>query len=434
MGLTKAALRTSSALWAAPLVFVLSWYIAGEEASNSVAHWGHATAVAAFVMPFYAVACATCAAWEAGRLKKAGAYRLAPVRGQAAIALSVLWPVLVLGVAAVGIALLRTRLEVGPAHDWPHLGVLAMCGYLLVAHTLVGFAVGLVLPRWLAPPLVLVGDYLAITMGVTVTNPWWLRDLSGWLWVESDPTTSVHPTSLTTPALWATGVLCAALTAVAVARMRVRRPARSAAAGLAAAVVLGVFAVAAVLPVRDWTGDPPPWPRADPTVCTEAAVSICVYPEAADQLAALGRAADQVLPRLEQAGIARPERLAHLSRAAEPPPGTWPLSIDDRMAEVEIQESVAAAALGWPATACGSGGSGRLLSDYLKLRGWLVATAGITEITAGEDSAHSHGLSSQEAAAVRGVLELPQAEQLAWFERGAELQRTCEPMPLAVES
>ncbi|MEW2319013.1 DUF7224 domain-containing protein [Streptomyces bauhiniae] len=422
------ALRTTSVIWVAPLVLAWVWLVAGHEAANEPAYWAGNTALVGHTLPFYAPACAAFAAWEAGRLKRAGVQRLAPVRGRYAIAFGVLWPVVALGVTAVAACLLTVRLETGAAHDWPHLGVLAMAGYLITVHTVMGYGLGMLLPRILATPLILVVDYLCLVMPVTVVDPMWLRELTGWLDAPyGDLTITMNPVALAVPMVLATGILAAVLVSAEIARWRGPRALRVGAAAAASVVCLSVFTVSAVLPVRDWTGDPPPRPRADPPVCAGAAPRICVPVEAAGSLKPLFGAAKEVVPRLVGAGVESPKELAFVSDAAHTDARTWKLFLYRDMTDVDLKASIAASALPTmppcPETSdVRTGHAGTLAA-------WLMVKAGM-----GVDEIQSQR--SQKLAADPRVMsvvnretKLSSAQQLAWFTRNVTLLQRCRPAP-----
>ncbi|MCM2412590.1 hypothetical protein [Streptomyces sp. RKAG290] len=411
--------RTSSALWAAPLVLVLVWYVSSASGSGHLAYWGRNTPIVAYCLPFYAPAVAACAAWEAGRLRRAGVSRLGPVRNRYAIALRALVPVLALGVAAIAASLLAMRIKSGPAHDWPHLGVLGMCALLVVVHAMFGYAAGNVLPRLLAPPLVLIADYLALVLPKTVTDPMWLRELTGMLDPpHGDLTTTVNPSALVAPALVAVGFALAVLIAAELTRVRGSRLLGALVSTGACVSCLAVFTVAAVSPVRAWEGDPPPWPRTDPPVCTGAAPRICVPEEAGGELDRLARTAHSVLPRLAAAGAGRPERLAAVSEAVHLEQGTWRVYAEPDMAEVQVKATLAVSPLtALPSCPPGSGDTGTLAA-------WLMLKAGIKA----DDVEQLLGNAVFGTLEAR-VLKLPESDQRAWFTRNMKLLDACKPTP-----
>jgi hypothetical protein len=248
-------------------------------------------------------------------------------------------------VAAVVVCLLTVRLATGAAHDWPHLGVLAMAGYLITVHTALGYGLGMLLPRILVAPLILVVDYLCLVMPVTI-SPMWLRELTGWLDAPyGDVTITVNPVALAVPMVLATGILAAVLVSAEIARWRRDRVVRVGAAAAASLVCLSVFTVSAIAPVRDWNGDPPLRARTDPPVCADGSPRICVPVEVVDRLEPLVDAAKEVVPRLVDAGLEPPKELAFVSEAADIDAQTWRLFLYRDMRDVDLKASIAASAL-----------------------------------------------------------------------------------------
>ncbi|MGW4447111.1 DUF7224 domain-containing protein [Streptomyces sp. NPDC004682] len=422
------ALRTTGVVRVAPLVLAWVWLVSSHEAANEPAYWAGNTALVGHTLPFYAPACAAFAAWEAGRLRRAGVQRLAPVRGRCAVAAGVLWPVALLGAAAIAVCLLTVRLATGAAHDWPHPGVLAMAGYLVLVHTVLGYGLGTVLPRVLATPLILVVDYLCLVMPVTVVHPMWLRELTGWLDAPSgDLTTTVNPVALAVPAVLATGVLTAVLVSAGIARWRRPRVVRAGAATAASLVCLSAFTVAAALPVRDWKGDPPPRARTDAPVCTGEALRICVPVEAADRLEPLSAAAQDIVPRLVAAGLERPEELAFVSEAAPVAPRTWRLFLYPDMSDVDLRASVAASALP-PLPPCPTTSDVRT-GHAGTLTAWLMVTAGMEADEIQSQDVQKLAADPQVMPVVKKETKLSSAEQLAWFTRNVTLLQRCAPAP-----
>ncbi|WP_409471195.1 DUF7224 domain-containing protein [Streptomyces sp. HC307] len=422
------ALRTTSVIWIAPLVLAWVWLVTSHEAANEPAYWAGNTALVGHTLPFYAPACAAFAAWEAGRMRRAGVHRLAPVRGRYAIAISALWPVALLGVAGVMVCLLTVRLETGAAHDWPHLGVLAMAGYLITVHTVLGYGLGMLLPRILATPLILVIDYLCLVMPVTVVDPMWLRELTGWLAAPyGDVTITMNPVALAVPMVLATGVLAAVLVSAEIARWRRTRVVRVGAAAVASLVCLSVFTVSAVLPVRDWNGDPPLRARTDPPVCTGDSPRICVPVEVAGSLDQLAAAAKEIVPRLVEAGLEPPEKIAFVSEAADIDPGTWRLFLLRGMSDVDVRASIAASAL--PTIPPCPTKSDARTGHAGTLAAWLMVKAGMDVDEIRSQYSQKLAADPRVMSVVDRETKLSPHEQLSWFTRNVTLLQQCKPAP-----
>ncbi|MFE2291163.1 hypothetical protein [Streptomyces sp. NPDC059452] len=422
------ALRTTSVVWVAPLVLAWVWLVTSHEAAGAPAYWAGNTALVGHTLPFYAPACAAFAAWEAGRLRRAGIHRLAPVRGRYAIAFGALWPVVLLGVAAVVVCLLTLRLATGAAHDWPHLGVLAMAGYLITVHTVLGYGLGMLLPRILATPLILVVDYLCLVMPVTVVDPMWLRELTGWLDAPyGDVTVTTNPVALAVPMVLATGVLAAVLAGAEIARWRRHRAVRVGVGAVASLVCLGVFALLAVLPVRDWDGDPPPYARTDAPVCTGDSPRICVPLEAADSLERLTGTAKELVPRLVDAGLEPPEELAFVAETADTDARTWKLFLHRDMGDLDVKASVAASALP-PIPPCPTESDVRT-GHVGTLMAWLMVKAGMSVDEIQGQYSQKLAADPQVMSVVKRETKRSPADQLAWFRSNVTLLQQCKPAP-----
>ncbi|GGZ15499.1 DUF7224 domain-containing protein [Streptomyces poonensis] len=422
------ALRTTSVVWIAPLVLAWVWLVTSHEAANEPAYWAGNTALVGHTLPFYAPACAAFAAWEAGRMRRAGVHRLAPVRGRYAIAIGTLWPVVLLGVAGVAVCLLTVRMETGAAHDWPHLGVLAMAGYLITVHTVLGYGLGMLLPRILATPLILVVDYLCLVMPVTVVDPMWLRELTGWLAAPyGDVTITMHPVALAVPMVLATGFLAAVLVSAEIARWRRTRLVRVGAAAAASLICLSVFTVSAVYPVRDWDGDPPLRARTDPPVCAGDSPRICVPKEAAGSLDQLDASAREIVPRLVDAGLEPPEELAFVSEAADTDARTWRLFLHRDMSDVDVRASIAASALPM-IPPCPTKSDART-GHAGTLAAWLMVKAGMSAEEIGSQYSQKLAADPRVMSVVNRETKLSPDKQLSWYTRNVTLLQQCKPAP-----
>ncbi|WP_436737930.1 DUF7224 domain-containing protein [Streptomyces sp. BBFR102] len=417
MGL-KTALRTSGVLWLAPLVLGMSWHLTHFDSRRLPPYWAGNTALAALCVAMYGPACAALAARQAGRLRRAGLPGLAPVRSRYATALNALWPVAALGVAAVGVSLVTVRIDTGSAHDWPHLGVLALCGALIAAHTVAGYAAGWVLPRLLAPPLVLVADYLWIVLPNTIVDPMWPRHLTGMLdGPVGNFALTTHPVALWAPGILAVGVALAVVLGGEAARLpvlaRSRLPRFGAAAAVGAIVVAACGAFASA-PVRGWDGDPPPYARSDAPVCTGSAPRVCVPADFGGDLGTITEAADSVVDRLAEAGVPRPRQISYVTAdPADRRADTWYHFLRPGADRTEAERAIAMAAA--PPLDCrGYVGSGSALEA------WLLLTTGTDRDTVARMVLRQDLLLLDDL-----VLPLSRAEQGLWFTETSASLRKC---------
>ncbi|UNS95089.1 hypothetical protein MMF93_00385 [Streptomyces tubbatahanensis] len=187
----RARIRTSSALWASPLVIAFTLFYAvhifGVDYPDSKSALPYAPEVVSYALqPFYGLTYAVVSAlsaWEAGRLTQDGVWRLASVRSRLSIAAGALWPVLALGWLMLALAAGLALAQEGVAPTPGSLQLPAMAAVLTLGHCVIGFTVGRLAPRLLAAPLLAVGVfYLVAFAGAGQFSDGganWSRHLSG---------------------------------------------------------------------------------------------------------------------------------------------------------------------------------------------------------------------------------------------------------------
>ncbi|MFI1311471.1 hypothetical protein ACH4TS_15045 [Streptomyces albidoflavus] len=323
-----------------------------------------------------------------------------------------------LGAGAVGVSLLTVRIDTGSAHDWPHPGVLALCGALIAAHTVAGYAAGWVLPRLLAPPLVLVADYLWIVLPNTIVDPMWPRHLTGMLdGPVGNLALTTHPVALWAPGILAVGVVLAVVLGGEVARLPVLARSRLPRVGAAAAVGTVVVAACVTLasaPVRGWGGDPPPCTRSDAPVCTGSAPRVCVPADSRGDLGTITGAAESVVDRLAGAGVPRPRQVSYVTAdPADARADTWYHFLRPGAGRAEAERAIAVAAARMP-DCRGYVGSQSVLEA------WLLLTTGT------ERSAVARMVLPQDLILLDDqVLPSSRAEQGRWFTETSASLRKC---------
>ncbi|MGP3952178.1 DUF7224 domain-containing protein [Streptomyces sp. 7N604] len=176
-------LRTSSALRAAPFALALPlFYYFNGSGQPPFDPYGHAPTITSYALAFatsfaYAVASAL-GAWEAGALKHGGIWQLAPFRSRYRIAAESLAPVIGLAWLMV---LVPATLALARAQVWPTVASLGPLGVGLivsVAHAVIGFAIGLKVPRTIASPVLAVMVWILVAFSRAMDSPW-PRHLSG---------------------------------------------------------------------------------------------------------------------------------------------------------------------------------------------------------------------------------------------------------------
>ncbi|WP_329065978.1 DUF7224 domain-containing protein [Streptomyces sp. NBC_01429] len=413
MGLLSVPGRPA-ALWAAgPLTALNCWYVYTFAHSASTTYGGFTTHVTGYTVFATAAGCAALAAWEAGRLRAARIWSFAPVRGRCAIAGNALLPVAVVAVAATVPACVTAALVVGAAPRLADLPTFGMLFSVVAAHIVLGFAVGSVLPRVIACPLMLVGVFL--WMGVPATmEAMWVRHLNGLLVDSATVTDDIAPSALIAPVLLAGGLALAVLVCCSPLRRRSLR----AALGVCCAVT-GAASAYALVADADTRVPTVPRTGAAASVCDTAAPRICVPEELRPEVPRLRAALREVLPRMEAAGIRGPASLAYVSDDTSLPPGTWRIAPSDGLSAAEARTVVALGPLpvwhdcpslpedGW--------------RDEGPVSAWLRLAAGLPATEVDEQTDEE---SLRVARTVRGW---SREKQNTWFHDATRLLDSCEP-------
>ncbi|TXS33625.1 hypothetical protein EAO71_02725 [Streptomyces sp. ms191] len=411
--ITWANLRASAAPWLAlPALFYVGLYIDDVTYTAPSGYGVQSGELAAFAVAIIAPAVAGAAAWEAGRHRRLGAMRTTSARRIPVQLLRAAAPVLTLQLVLVAGALVVARTAVGV---WP-----GGTGWLAVAHLVVlplgwlviGWCLGLVLPRSIAAPAVGISCWAWLSMPHAMANPW-MRHLGGFIDGTSTVTDVREPAVFIVPWLIVAGF---ALAFWSLAGVR-RRP------WIAAVGILGAIATftAGRSLVIDWGYRPPTSPRHVAPVCTGQAPRVCVPPEYEPYAAQLRRDALTPLGRLKDAGIPAPQELRVASAVTPLEPGTWPLFWSlppfggggDRVQyTVDLAESaVSGAAALAGVTDCRQPGS--------PAAAWAALAMGVDE------GVIRQGMLPADWAALQKVRGLPVHEQARWFNKTAVSQKHC---------
>ncbi|MGW0465320.1 DUF7224 domain-containing protein [Streptomyces sp. NPDC003027] len=411
--ITWANLRASAVPWLAlPALFYVGLYIDDVTYTKPSGYGVESGELAAFAMAIIAPAVAGAAAWEAGRHRILGAMRITSARSGPQQLLRAAGPVLILHLVLIAAALLMARRAVGV---WP-----GDAGWLAVAHLVVlplgwliiGWCLGLILPRSIAAPVVGIGCWAWLSMPHAMANPY-LRHLGGFI----DGTSTV--TDVREPAVFAVPWLVVAGLALAfwfLTKMR-ERPWIAAVSVL---VMAATFVTGRAL-VIDWGYQPPTSPRSVAMACTGQAPRVCVPPEYKPYAEKLRRDALAPIDRLKAAGIIAPRELRLASSKIAVKPGTWPLywslppkhGGDDRdqytsgLAESAVTGAAALAGV----TDCRQPGS--------PAAAWAALVIGVDE------ESIRRGTLDTDWAALQKIRHLPAERQAAWFNETAASQKHC---------
>ncbi|MFE6714154.1 hypothetical protein [Streptomyces sp. NPDC057695] len=393
-------LRTSSAARAA--ILLIPWLVSYSAQISqwvTTGYWESVAAQSSFLLGFTVPACAACAAWEGARIRRSGILASTPVRSPLAIALSVVIPVLVLGLIAV---LLPLLMLLPYAQGIPGGATFAIVGLellLVTAHSFLGYAAGFVLPRLLAAPAVLMATWLWMAYPAAL-EPFWLRQLNGHNLNECCSLDQVvADRAVVAPALVAGGLLLAALIWI--------RGRRFAARALAPVVVaLGLTAGAVIgMPLGYKAGSPR---AASELTCDSGTPAICLWPEQMQEATAIRSLSSRAAERLAQLDVPVAPQL------------TMP-SVQPRADQ--IIASVALSAIPGAPPRCAESGPWPGNVAQGPLMAWLVQTAGA-------DARFVQGsYTSEDVRTVEQVRSLPEADQTRWFRTNAATLKNCVERP-----
>ncbi|MDT0345086.1 hypothetical protein [Streptomyces litchfieldiae] len=179
-------LRVGSALWAFPLVAGMAGFCFFESfVPDFRVHEDQpdyaptvTSAVLASLSPMVYAATSSLAAWESGRLRRDGVWGLAPARRRFRVAMDAVLPVVLLAWLVIAAVVAMALVREGVAPSLPSLSLPALAISVALAHAVIGFVVGLVVPRLIAAPLLAVGVFYAIAASWSY-EPFWLRHISG---------------------------------------------------------------------------------------------------------------------------------------------------------------------------------------------------------------------------------------------------------------
>ncbi|MFE3121891.1 hypothetical protein ACFXHD_00550 [Streptomyces hydrogenans] len=417
--LVRTIVRSSPATVLLPLVTGFVFLALGDDLSAWVTprYWPSATGSAAFALPFVAAACAAAAAWEGARLTKGRVFEQPAVRGPLAIAVPVLLPVLVMGLAGILVALATSAAAADVPLGLPDFGILGAVAAMLVAHTLAGYVLGRVMPRVLAPPVALIGSFFVGAYPASWSIMWLRYLVGGGLSNCCSIDTSVDSRALAGTILFATAVSAAALTLI---YRRGTPVALTAAITLVAGGVLATWLVA-----RD-LGAAPLQPRStDALVCDDTErPKVCLWPEVANPQT-VHQEARAAAARLTTAGLLLPSTL---TMAARPATDELKLGIGPDTHGADIAAGVASGLLPSPPACALNGEPYPAAVAAGPLAAWLYATAGVPE------EALAGRFGPDEARIATKVRTLPPATQYAWYQQTRAALTSCNTPPPATVS
>lgn len=411
--ITWANLRASAAPWLVlPILIYAGLYIDDAVYTAPSKYGVQSGELASHAVAAIVPAVAAAAAWEAGRHRLLGVLSLTGRRGplrrflRAVVPVLILLLVLVLG--ALGVAIRAVGVLPAGA-GWlavAHLVVLS-CGWLVI-----GWCLGLVIPRSVAAAVAAIGCWAWLAMPHAMSNSW-LRHLGGFIDGESSVTDVLSPTVYLIP--WGV-VFGLALAFWVLCRMRSR----------VGAVTVALLVVAATLivgrsMVADWGYGNPTHPRRVAMACVGQAPRVCVPPEYEPYAEQLRRDALAPIQRLKAAGIVAPQELRVSSRKTSLKPGTWPLdwALPPRGSDPDPADYVIVIAESAVAGTAERAGVRDCRQHGSLAAAWAALTAGVSEENL------QTMVAPPDWATIQKTRRMPAHEQTEWFTKASMNPQRC---------
>lgn len=406
--------RRSPAVWLSPILLLLIVFFAKESLHPASEYYALALTVTGASQVFLiAPFCAACAAWEAGRIRRAGWFGFPRTRSLASFLTLALAPTFTVGMLATIFAVLF-QFRVSPSLALPDLTVLGVAFAAVVGHTLLGFGIGVHIRPVIAAPSILLVDYAWMVMLVTL-EPLWLRHLTGAWTGCCDVTTSLDPRALLAVTVIAAGFAVTAFVLIRVP-MTVSR--------LMLSVVPILLSVSVGVELVNSLGPDPIVERSGELVCSDGEPQVCVWPEhrgTLERVASLARQADDAW---RDTGFTGPDQFSELRTEALPPnAGAIRVRPDLPEFDTNILMSLAYGSLPHPPDCSRDGVTqlpGVVAGPYVAV--WLGNVAGVP---LAEQSAHDPSVIET----VRAVRTLPETDQVTWVAHNMTAIGDCSTVP-----
>lgn len=315
----RTALRIMPAAWLAlPMAVVAAWY--ASLLPSPPGYGTAATAAASGTLPFIGAFVAGSAAWEGGRLQRAGIWSGPWVRRGARIAAGLLVGPIAAGSVAVAVAVVVAHARAGAFP--PDLAILSVMVVDVITYATVGFALGIVAPLALAVPLAAT-LVLFWTAFVPAMYPVWLRHLTGMYRDCCGLAETLAPQAVVASIVMDVALMTAAALAVHVGWRR-RWRAAAAATILVAASLVAIKAASSLTYAPVMARDPSLL-----TCTTGNGVEVCVWPEHSRSVTTLVGAISDVRAKWEAAGIDAPA--VFTEAAGQQPTGTLEVHLPDAL-------------------------------------------------------------------------------------------------------
>lgn len=296
--------RVAPGAWLAPVLialvalYVLQYVTFAHREPYALGLTARATTVLPLVVPI----CAAAAAWEGGRLRRAGLWTMPFARSPFIVALWAIAPAVLGSLLAVLVGA-----EIVLAYEGivlPDPVVMGLVLVVLSAHAAVGFGIGLRAPTVVAVPSVLVASFLWLVLPRAI-EPSWLIHLSGSSIDLCCATSRVLAPGVVSGLLtFAAGMAVTTAVLLTTSRLRPRL-------GILTALpmVVGLVSGGALVSDMDW--DPTAPRGGTATVCTqEGDPIVCVWPENQSVLTNAAEVAERAAAAWRGVGLTVPGRFA----------------------------------------------------------------------------------------------------------------------------
>lgn len=426
--------RSSSALWVGPLAIALAVWYANRAAAYApfdpyiVEH----TAAGADPLFLTLAVVAACAAWEGGRLRRAGWIGLPNVRPPLLAIFPLLAPPLAAGFAAT-LAGLAWKLYLGNAGMVPDARFLPTFIVVVAALVLLGFAIGTILPAAIAAPSTLVGVYLWMVIPGAVSKPIWLRHLSG---SKLGACCSLDA-DIDTRALIAPIVVSAGISGAALALLLARRQAVAVRMlAVALPLILGLSGGAVL--ASGLSREPVTARSITLLICSNGSPRVCVWPEHRHLLQEATELASPVVEAWSHFGVDAPHEFTE-ALILSPSQGQRNIGLWTGTDSTDIVQALSLSMLPeWPeceADLTGAADQPAFLGAdaYDYVLAWFEATAGVSRETLERDYGND-GIDGGPSvlATLDRVRSLPPRDQQAWLQGNLTALSTCDVVPRLV--
>ncbi|MFV2118344.1 hypothetical protein ACE14D_07815 [Streptomyces sp. Act-28] len=279
------------------------------------------------------------------------------------------------------------------------IGMIGMELLVVVAHTGMGYAAGLTLPRLLAMPVALLGSGLWMAYPATL-DTFWVRQLNGRNLIQCcalDQT--VDSRAVVTPVLVAIGLIAAVLIF-----MQVRR----AAGRILASIVIALTMTAGTLMAMPLGYQSAVARDTSALSCDDGKPVVCLWPEQLEEGKNIRLWASEAAQQLTAAGVIVAPRITMLSSR----PGRDETIAVVAISAIPLQPPRCAETGPWP----GNVAQGPLMA-------WLM-------LTAGTDEGFVQGsYTVEDNRTARQVRKLPTPDQRRWFNHNAATLKNCIQQP-----